>query len=223
MAIESGAAFFDVDKTLLPGTSMETLLARALLLGRLPGSFGWLPFFVEGLRLLPRGLTVARKANKGYLAGARPEEVQAWAEDVFAREAAPRIDALSHQWVEEERRRGRAIVLLTGMPDLLLGPFATAFSAELAVGTPLEIDPRGRLTGRRAGVHPYGEAKRGIAAGLCARRGWDPVRCSAYGDHASDAALLAWVGEPCAVDPDRGLRRIARERGWRILERGGAS
>lgn len=220
MTDRSAAAFFDVDKTLLPGISMEALFAIALLRGRLPGRFRWIPFLAEGIRLLPKGLTVARKANKGYLAGATPEEVQGWALRVFERDAAPRIDDEPRRWVAEERARGRAIVLLTGMPDLLLAPFAAYFEADLAVGTPLEVDARGRLTGRRAGVHPYGEVKRAIAERLCADRGWNPARCSAYGDHASDAALLAWVGEAVAVDPDARLRRIAHARGWRIVDRG---
>ncbi len=213
-----GAAFFDVDRTLLPGVSAEMLLARGLLRGTFPGRFRWLPFLIEALRLLPNGVTIARKANKAYLAGAAAEEVRVWGERLFASEILPRLDPAREDWVEDERGRGRAIVLLSGMPDILLTPFARRFRADHAIGTPLEIDARGRLTGRRAGPHPYGEAKLEIARRLARRNGWDPARCSAYGDHASDVRLLEWVGEAHAVDPDARLRRESLRRGWTIHE-----
>jgi len=60
----AAAAFSVVDGTLLPGASTEMLPVRALLGGRLPGRFRWRPFLRQGVRLLPSGWLVARKANK---------------------------------------------------------------------------------------------------------------------------------------------------------------
>jgi putative phosphoserine phosphatase/1-acylglycerol-3-phosphate O-acyltransferase len=218
VAPQGGAAFFDVDKTLLPRVSTEALLVRALLAGKLPGRFRILPFLLESIRLLPQGLTVARKANKAYLAGARPEEVRAWGAEIFRVEVLPRLGARGRRWIGRERGRGRMIVLLTGMPDLLLEPFAAHFSADATIGTPLEVASDGRLTGRRAGVHPYGEAKLDLARSLAETHGWSAAQCSAYGDHKTDAILLAWAGEAFAVDPDPELRASARSRGWTILD-----
>ncbi|MDM7914232.1 MAG: HAD family hydrolase [Candidatus Eisenbacteria bacterium] len=218
MATFRGGAFFDVDKTLLPGVSVEALLARRLLLRRLPGRFRLLPFLIEGARLLPQGLVVARKANKAYLRGATPTELRSWGERLFQEEVAPRLGERGRRWVERERAAGRAIVLLTGMPEILLEPLAAFFRADLAVGTPLEVDRRGRFSGRRSGPHPYGSAKLEIARALASERGWLAEDCVAYGDHASDAALLAWAGKAYAVDPDAGLRRAAQAHGWTILE-----
>lgn len=213
----SGASFFDVDKTLLPQVSVEMLLVRGLLRRTVPGRFRWLPFLFEGVRLLPRGLTVARKANKAYLAGSDPAQVREWAETLFRSEIEPRLGDRGREWIARERALERKIVLLTGMPSLLLGPIARHFGADLAIGTKMQLDARGRLTGRRAGPHPYGRAKLEIARRLALAHGWDPRRCSAYADHWSDAHLLRWVGEPFAVDPDTRLRREAERRGWTIL------
>ncbi|MBM3286148.1 MAG: hypothetical protein FJY88_02195 [Candidatus Eisenbacteria bacterium] len=214
---QAGASFFDVDKTLLPGVSVEMLLVRGLLRRTIPGRFRWLPFLLEGSRLLPRGLTVARKANKGYLAGFDPAQVREWAEALFDSEIEPRLGIRGKEWVAWERALERKIVLLTGMPTLLLGPIARHFGADFAIGTEMELDARGRLTGRRAGPHPYGRTKLDIASRLALEHGWDPRGCSAYADHWSDAHLLRWVGEPFAVDPDDRLRREAERRGWKIL------
>jgi HAD superfamily hydrolase (TIGR01490 family) len=218
VAPQRGAAFFDVDKTLLPRVSTEALLVRALLAGRLPGRFRIVPFLLESIRLLPQGITVARKANKGYLAGSTPEEVRAWGETIFRTEVLPRLGARGRRWVERERSRGRSIVLLTGMPDLLLEPFLAHFGADAAIATPLEIGASGRLTGRRAGLHPYAEAKVDLARRFAEEHGWSAAECSAYGDHATDRYLLAWVGEAFAVDPDPRLRAAAQKHGWTILD-----
>ena len=40
----------------------------------------------------------------------------------------------------------------------------------------------------------------------------------AYADSISDLGLLEMVGTPVAVCPDSGLRQIAVERGWRVME-----
>jgi putative phosphoserine phosphatase/1-acylglycerol-3-phosphate O-acyltransferase len=212
------AAFFDVDRTLLPGASAEMLFVRALLRGQIPGRFRVLPFLAEWLRLLPKGITIARKANKAYLAGAAPEEVRRWGEELFAAQIEPRLHGRGRTWIERERNAGRAIVLLSGMPELLLEPFVLHFAADFRIGTPLEIDARGKLTGRRAGPHPYGRTKLEIAQKLAEEHQWDLSECSAYGDHASDVFLLASVGEAHAVDPDPRLRSEAAARGWPILE-----
>ena len=212
------AAFFDVDKTLLPGTSTEMLFVHALLHREIPGRFRIWPFIAEALRLLPKGLTIARKANKAYLAGSTLEEVRRRGRFLFETKIEPRLGDRGRIWIEKERKRDRAIVLLTGMPEPLVEPFAQHFGADFSVATPLEITPDGRLTGRRAGPFPYGRTKLEIAQRLADEHGWRLPDCSAYGDHASDAALLGAVGEAYAVDPDPRLLREARQRGWTILQ-----
>lgn len=54
-------------------------------------------------------------------------------------------------------------------------------------------------------------------------RGWgiELSRASAYGASEGDAFLLSHVGRPCAICPDRGLARVARDLGWPIVLSGG--
>jgi len=193
------------------------LFVRALTKKTIPGRFRTLPFLFEGLRLLPKGLTVARKANKAYLTGATEDEVRAWAERLFSEQVEPRLGSRGREWIERERTKARAIVLLSGMPEPLLVPIGRHFDADHLLGTELAVRPDGRYTGRRAGPHPYGAAKLEVALKLARKEGWALADCSAYGDHATDAILLAAVGEAYAVDPDPGLRTTAERYGWTIL------
>ena len=52
---------------------------------------------------------------------------------------------------------------------------------------------------------------------LAAAEGIDLGASWAYSDSYSDLPFLEAVGNPVAVNPDRGLRRIAAERGWPVL------
>jgi len=45
----------------------------------------------------------------------------------------------------------------------------------------------------------------------------DLKQSRAYSDSFSDLSMLEAVGFPVAVNPDRRLRRVARERGWPML------
>ena len=57
---------------------------------------------------------------------------------------------------------------------------------------------------------------------LAAERGYRLPDCYAYSDSVTDLPLLQTVGHPHAVNPDRALRRIARQRGWPVLNFAGA-
>ena len=52
---------------------------------------------------------------------------------------------------------------------------------------------------------------------LAEERGYDLQRCYAYSDSITDEPMLAAVGHPFAVNPDRDLRRLAHRRGWPVL------
>jgi len=54
--------------------------------------------------------------------------------------------------------------------------------------------------------------------GVAEREGLDLAECTAYSDSHTDLPFLEAVGRPVAVNPDRELRRVARERGWPVLE-----
>ena len=52
---------------------------------------------------------------------------------------------------------------------------------------------------------------------LASAQGLDLARSTAYSDSHTDLAFLEAVGHPVAVNPDRALRRVVRERGWPAL------
>jgi phosphoserine phosphatase len=65
--------------------------------------------------------------------------------------------------------------------------------------------------------HCYGERKVHAIRELAAREGYPLESCYAYSDSISDLPMLEAVGYPSVVNPGRGLRREATQRGWPAL------
>ena len=85
-----------------------------------------------------------------------------------------------------------------------------------ALGTICEVRD-GRYTGRALRAL-HAEAKAECVRELAEREDFDLSACTAYSDSHTDLPFLEAVGHPVAVNPDRELRRVARERGWPVLE-----
>jgi HAD superfamily hydrolase (TIGR01490 family) len=109
---------------------------------------------------------------------------------------------------------------VSASPIELVSRIATALGLEGAVTTRSELDDDGRYTGQLTGEFCYGAGKVIEIEKLAAERGYDLERCAAYSDSISDLPMMERVGNAVAVNPDRELRELARERGWRIVEIG---
>jgi len=111
-----------------------------------------------------------------------------------------------------DRAAGLDLVLATASFDF----YAAAIAARLGIATVVatrSVWAGDRLLARIAGENCYGAAK----AAMVTARVSTPI-AAAYSDHVSDAALFALAAAPVAVNPSRGLRRLARARGWRVVD-----
>jgi HAD superfamily hydrolase (TIGR01490 family) len=217
----SRAAFFDLDGTLVEKPSLERRFIRALWYERkIPAknAFIWLK---EAARLAPNGPSHVLQGNKAYLQAIRATGLR---EDRVVSGAPFFPRAI--ECIARHAANGDRIVLITGTLEFLAQEVARLLRRELAkrgcetdifvCATRLE-EKEGRWTGRVLGPPMFGEAK-AIAAWWFAEK-WNLSlkKCSAYGDGANDRWLLASVGKAVAVNPARGLRRIAERNGWEIL------
>jgi HAD superfamily hydrolase (TIGR01490 family) len=206
---------FDIDGTMLPGTSCERLFFQYLIDQRILSFLNLFHFILRGLFLMPRGRTFALKANKGYLRGMRFDKVAEIGREFFAKQVARRISTVGIERLNEHRGKGERVVLLSGMPEFLLRNFAEFLHVEDYRGSRLEINS-GKITGKTIGTFPLSEGKAKIVESLLDEFNvaWGDV--TAYGDHYGDRYLLQKVGHPVAVNPDYGLRQLAHEKGWPI-------
>lgn len=213
------AAFFDLDKTIIARSS-TLAFSRAFFEGGLISRRSALR---SAYAQLVFGLTGAdhdqMEKMRAYLsqlcAGWEVQTVR----DIVAETLHTIVDPLVYDeavlLVEDHRRAGRDVVIVSSSGAEVVEPIGQMLGVDHVVATELvEVD--GRYTGE-IGFYAYGPQKAEAMRDLAARRGYDLARSYAYSDSETDAPMLAAVGHPYAVNPDRALRRMAAERGWPVL------
>ncbi|KIX15229.1 HAD family hydrolase [Dethiosulfatarculus sandiegensis] len=211
------AAFFDVDRTLIPGHSMERVFMPFLWkAGYLrPADFGrYLSFIAKNLDKNLRDLLYH---NKHHFRDKDSEELNRLAETCFRSRILPLISPKGRQAVEKHQKNGRVVVILTGSLHPLAESLRKELGADMALATRLSED-QGILTGKLANARPYGPEKARLVRNTAAEFNLDLTHSFAYGDHHSDVDVLACVGHPRAVNPHPRLKVEARKRGWPIVE-----
>lgn len=211
------AAFFDVDETLIKVKSMFHFLDYYLAQkGEPPATYQRL---TDELRRAAATGVPRQEINRRYYrlyAGESASAVAKAGVDWFASQPA---GALFVAEVVEELRahqnNGHLVVLLSGSFFACLTPIAEALGVNWALGT-RPVVRRDTLTGEVL-VPMIGETKARAAQVTAAVRGMALDSCSAYGDHASDLALLETVGLPVVVGDDPVLRKRSSAAGWRRL------
>jgi HAD superfamily hydrolase (TIGR01490 family) len=132
----------------------------------------------------------------------------------------PAIHDEARALLRQHRDAGEPVVIVTATNEFVTRPIARALGVEELIAVELERGPDGWITGEIAGVPSLRDGKVARVAQWLAARGldWDGVECTFYSDSINDLALLEKVDHPVATNPDKMLRAIATERGWRILD-----
>ena len=215
-------AFFDLDKTLIPGSSLF-LLARGLYdrdMFRVRDllRFGWgqIRFRLAGEDA--GGMDMSRESTLDFVTGRSQRELIAWGREIAEERILPRVYEDIVRVVDDHRERGDLTFLITAAPVELASTVAEELQMTGGIGTISEVDGDGFYTGRLLGPVMHGQEKAKAAAETAAEHGVSLLECHAYSDSTNDLPLLESVGFPHAVNPERELRRIAFARGWPIHE-----
>ncbi len=214
------AAFFDLDKTVIAKSS-------ALAFGR--------PFYSSGLidrravlkstyAQLVFSLAGADETQMDRMRDAMTEMCRGWdvaqvrtiVEETLHDLIDPQVYDEAVELIEEHRRAGREIVIVSSSGSEVVGPIGAMLGVDRVIATEMEtVD--GCYTGAIA-FYAYGPHKAAAIRDLAAASRYDLAECYAYSDSVTDLPMLEAVGHPTAVNPDRGLRRIAAERDWPVLQ-----
>jgi putative phosphoserine phosphatase / 1-acylglycerol-3-phosphate O-acyltransferase len=210
------AAFFDLDRTILPGGSGPVFAATLARLGvktpHIPGQellFKLFDILGESYLVMQLARQAATRSK-----GLDRAMVQAGAE-LAADTLMERVQPYAPALFDEHRAAGDLLVLATTSPYDLVAPFARRLGFDAVVATRY-AETEGIYTGELDGLFVWGPGK------LAAIRMWAEqndvslASSSAYSDSVFDSPMLSAVGRPVAVNPDYRLRALAALRRWPV-------
>ncbi|RNL62266.1 HAD-IB family hydrolase [Nocardioides marmoriginsengisoli] len=218
----TGAAFFDVDNTVMQGASIfhlaKGLHRRKFFTTRDIVGAAWKQAYFRLVGVEdPEHVAEARSAALAFIAGHTTTELEALGEEIFDEAMAHRIWPGTRALAQLHLDQGQRVWLVTAAPIEIASIIARRLGLTGALGTVAE-HINGVYTGRLVGEMLHGPAKGEAVLALAAREGLDLTRCSAYSDSYNDLTMLSLVGDPCAVNPDAKLRAHAKAEGWRIRD-----
>jgi HAD superfamily hydrolase (TIGR01490 family) len=219
-AAPRAAAFFDLDKTLMAGSSgmqFARIAAKQGLVGRRRlASWGF-----EHLRYRLRGMTDARTAEvlkvaRGLLTGVAAKTVDRMGPEVMAA-ILPRVYPQMLEEVYAHQDAGRPTFIVSAAGHGVVEQLAHVLGMDGGIGTRYEVDTEGNFTGRLDGPFVYGEGKVTAMREFAENHAIELADSYAYSDSLSDLPMLRAVGNPVVVNPDPPLMEIAREESWQVL------
>lgn len=220
MSEAQAAAFFDLDRTIIGGSSVFV--------------FGWVAYrkgYVPTSQLL---LDIAN-AVAFQFAGASDDKTEAVKQRILeaiegteAQTLLDLADEIIPKLLHDVRREARGLIdlhrdagrdtyIVSASPVEIVSRFAEEMAMTGGLGTVAEIKD-GIYTGKLAEPFCYGEGKAHAIRKIADEKGYDLSRSYAYTDSAGDLPMLDAVGHPVAVNPDHTLEAIAYHRGWPIVE-----
>jgi HAD superfamily hydrolase (TIGR01490 family) len=213
------AAFFDVDRTLLRGSSLLYLARPMRSEGLLP-TRAMLHSLVVQARFSLFGFDEAqiKDAVRGagaLVAGVESERLLHFAQRVIPVHVLPRVYDEARARIDWHRERGDLVFLVSSSPREFIAVLGEHLGVDGVAATDAEMVD-GRCTGRILRLC-HGAGKAESVRELAAAHDVDLAASYAYGDsHASDLPMLEAVGEPVCVNPDRRLVAHAQRLGWPI-------
>lgn len=214
------AAFFDLDRTLMAGSSGMAWV-RASYEAGLISRTQMVRWARDGLVFRLRGSTdettkQAMAQIKEVLVGTSARGLERLGPRVLA-EVLPRIYPQMLDEVYSHRDEGRPAFIVSAAGNDLVELVARVLGMEGGVGTRYEIDAGGSFTGEFDGPFMYGKGKLEGMRRFAESHEIDLAESWAYSDSHSDLPMLRAVGNAVAVNPDAELAAVAREEGWRVM------
>ena len=216
----TGAAFFDLDKTLMAGSSGMVFARVANRKGFVPrrqlARWGW-----DHLRYRLRGSTdeqtnAVLRVAKQVFAEIPERDVERMAPEVLAG-ILPRIYPQMLDEVHRHQDDGRATFIVSAAGNDLVKALAAVLGMEGGIGTRWAIGTDGKYTGEMDGPFVYGNGKVEAMQRFAEKHDIDMSASYAYSDSVSDLPMLRSVGHAVVVNPDADLLEIARQEEWQVM------
>ena len=215
------AAFLDLDKTVIAKASIAAfgrsfyqggLINRRLVVRALVSQIVYL-----NLGASEQKLARVRESMLTLTKGWDQAQIRAIVREALEETVEPIIYAEALDLIEFHRAQGNRVYLVSASPEEIVEPLAEHLGVDGSIATRAVVDDQGRYTGEME-FYAYGPFKAEAMRALAETEGLDLAESWAYSDSYTDLPMLEAVGHPVAVNPDRVLAKVAREREWEVMQ-----
>jgi len=215
-----GAAFFDLDRTLISGASAFPFAVEAWRQGMATRAdiARWTREAVSFLIAGDKGDGASMDIRSEFLArikGAPVADLDSIGQAILPK-LIDRVRPESRKLISMHHDAGRDTWIVSASPQRIVEPLAASLGMTGAIGTEGEVIGDS-YTGELKGPFIYGPGKAEAIEKLAGDRGYDLKLSYAYSDSVSDLPMMELVGHPVAVNPDSELDTLSHERGWPIV------
>lgn len=216
---KSYIAFFDLDNTLIKANSGKLLVGGAYEKGMmsLPDIIKalWLSFLYK-FRLMNSEKIIAGMLK--WLAGVTEKRVSDLSSEVFEKHMVQAIPEEARREIRMHKDKNAAIIILSSALLPVCRKVADYLDLDGIICTELELGDDGScFTGRTSGKICFGSEKLYRLIKYCEKINSKISDAWYYGDSISDLPVLSIVGNPVCINPDRQLRKRAKEKNWLIF------
>ncbi len=217
-AARTGAAIFDLDRTLLAGASGPIISDALRQVGLLSSSTSGIESVAFGIFNLIGETWPSMLISRQGARAARgwPVELVQEAAEIATSRLLQSVLPFALQEIEEHRAVGRKLVMATTTPADLIAPLAEALGFDDVVATRYATSS-GHYDGTIDGEFVWGKGKARSVKLWAQDNRVDLDQSYAYSDSYYDVPLLSIVGNPRAVNPDPRMYAQATLRRWPIM------
>lgn len=220
LKIKRRVAVFDIDGTVFR-SSLLVELVEALVTKKIFPAAARRTYFRAYRRWLERRdsyekyIRAVIRAFDHHLKGVKEKDFVSIARQV-AIFHENRLYRYTRDLIRELKRKGYYLLAITHSPKYIAGDFGKRLGFHKVYGRLLELDNKGRFTGRT--MHEdiiWDKAK--ILKRAVERENLTLRGSVGVGDTESDVSFLRLVDKPICFNPNRALYRVCRRRGWRVV------
>ena len=208
---------FDLDDTLLSGDCEREWITFLTSKGLMNDSSAELDRFDldyrKGILDFEEYSTFVQKP----IMGLTREELDNLIEEFIQKNIHDLTDNLTKDLLNEASSADK-VLIASGSHDFLVKGFADFFKIDSSIGTPVELK-NNIFSGQLSGEPTFGDGKVRAVEKWCNSNDVEIKDSIFYSDSINDLPMFEVCGVPIAVNPDEKLKKIAKERAFKVIYR----
>jgi len=208
---------FDLDDTLLSGDCEREWITFLTSKGLMNDSSAELDRFDldyrKGILDFEEYSTFVQKP----IMGLTREELDNLIEEFIQKNINDLTDNLTKDLLNEASSADK-VLIASGSHDFLVKGFADFFKIDSSIGTPVELK-NNIFTGQLSGEPTFSDGKVRAVEKWCNINDIEVKDSIFYSDSINDLPMFEVCGVPIAVNPDEKLKKIAKERAFKVIYR----